>query len=243
MIKSYYMAYENRYKKVYEAGVEHWGHSPDDKEFVDTLSKWVDKNKLKGKRIIEFACGEGASGVILSKLGCIYNGVDIAPSAISKAKAALNSFPDAKVSLLDIVNEKINENYDAALDVMGLHMLVTDLDRKKYLGNAFSCLKNNSPMLFFRECYRLDAYEGKVTSFDEWKTITGCDYNTPQIRSAKCNGKEVKIAIPLLPARPKTKEGYIAEMQEAGFIVDDFNEIETNWQCPTSVSIFVHKPQ
>ena len=58
----YYMAYENRYQKVYEAGAERWGHSPDDVELIATLTKWVDENQLKGKRIIEFACGEGSSG-------------------------------------------------------------------------------------------------------------------------------------------------------------------------------------
>ncbi len=83
----YYTAYEQRYKAVYDAGVERWGHSPDDAELYTTLKKWVTDNHLEGKHVIEFACGEGAAGVILSELGCRYHGLDIAPSALERARA------------------------------------------------------------------------------------------------------------------------------------------------------------
>ena len=42
-------------------------------------------------------------------------------------------------------------------------MLVTDKDRELYLKNAYNSLKENSPMLFFRESYRKDGtYNGIV---------------------------------------------------------------------------------
>ena len=145
----YYLAYESRYQKVYAAGVKRWGHSPDDDVLLPTLSKWVDENRLAGKKVIEFACGEGAGGEILSKLGCIYHGVDIAPTAVKKSREALIHYPQASVSLLDMVNNPIPDKYDAAIDLMGYHMLILDTDRIKYLKNAFSCLKDNAPMLFF----------------------------------------------------------------------------------------------
>ena len=85
----YYWAYEKRYQAVYEAGISRWGHSPEDAVLYKTLKTWVETNGLQGKKVIEFACGEGACGVILSKLGCIYRGFDISPSAIEKAKEAL----------------------------------------------------------------------------------------------------------------------------------------------------------
>ena len=74
--KPYYLAYEKRYQTVFSAGVKRWGHSPDDSELLATITEWVKQNNLSGKRVLEFACGEGATGVILSKLGCIYHGVD-----------------------------------------------------------------------------------------------------------------------------------------------------------------------
>lgn len=242
--KPYYLAYESRYKKVYEAGVKRWGHAPTDETLVSTLTAWVKDHQLQGKRIIEFACGEGAGGEILSGLGCIYHGVDIAPSAIEKSRKALERYPSATVSLLDMVNEQIAENYDAAIDIMGFHMLVTDTDRRKYLQNAFNCLAPGAPMLFFRETYRKDdpASNESIESLEQWITITGDDYITPQIRTASQNGINIEVNIPLVPARARNMDGYMKEMSNIGFVVDDFIEMDINRQCPYSASIFVHKP-
>lgn len=240
--KPYYLAYEARYQKVFAAGVDYWGHGTENEILAAALEKWVDINQLKGKKIIEFACGEGASGVLLSRLGCFYHGIDIAPSAVDKTKKALRDFPNARVSLLDMVKETTGEVYDAALDCMGFHMLVTDSDRIAYLSNAYNSLKSGTPMLFFRETYRREVYNGSVESLEQWKTITGDDYDTPKQRFTKNGDKEVEVWIPLVPARARTKEGYIAEMDNAGFIVDDFVEMDINEQCPYSASIYVHKP-
>ncbi len=237
----YYMAYENRYQKAYEAGIDHWGHEPGDEELASTLTRWVEENNLRGKRIIEFACGEGASGVILSRLGCIYTGIDIAPSAVKKSKEALKAYPQAAVIELDMVKQRLDEKYDAALDVMGFHMLVVDKDREAYLGNVLSCLKSGAPMIFFRQLYSHDAYEGNVDSFDSWKQISGSDYDTPQRRTAEVNGRDVEIYIPLIPGRTKTRNGYCQEFVKAGFCVDKFYIMDKSHHCPDSASIFVHK--
>ena len=233
------MAYENRYQKVFAAGAACWGHSPNDEILIHALSNWVADNNLKGKRIIEYACGEGSCGIILTKLGCVYHGVDIAPSAVEHASQVLAGFPSASVSRLDMVNERVNEKYDAALDVMGFHMLVTDDDRRKYLENVSGSLKSGAPALFFRESYCNDAYSGPVASFDEWKRISGSDYETPEQR--KVGQSDIVVNIPLVPARAKNKMDYLAEMEAAGFVVDEFTEMDINRQCPNSASIYVHK--
>lgn len=240
--KPYYLAYEERYQKVYEAGADRWGYSPDDDGLISTLARWVEEHQLKGKRIIEFACGEGASGVILSQLGCIYHGVDIAPSAIAMARTALESYPNATVSLLDMVRQQAGGTYDAALDVMGFHMLVTDRDRADYLKNAFACLRCGAPMLFFNESYRDDAFEGEVNSIEQWIAFHNLDLETPERRAAKCNGKEVEVYIPILAARSRTRSGYELEMALAGFVMDRFQIMEANENIHYSASIYVHKP-
>ena len=245
MNEPYYMAYEKRYRAVFEAGASRWGHSPDDPVLYETLKTWVEENGLKGKKIVEFACGEGACGVILSELGCIYQGYDIAPTAIAKAKKALSAYPNASADVLDMAKEKARGIYDAALDCMGLHMLVTDADRKAYLTNAHAVLKERAPMLFFREAYRNglggEAYKGAVSTFEEWKIISGTDYETPEIRTASTENGEVEILIPLVPARAKDKADYIAEMESAGFAVEAFIEMADSDAIPLSASIFVKK--
>ena len=244
MKEPYYKAYEKRYKAVFAAGAERWGHSPDNKVLYNTLKSWVEENNLQGKRIIEFACGEGACGVILSELGCIYHGVDISPSAIEKSKKLLETYPNATVEVLDMVKESVKEKYDAALDCMGFHMLVTDKDRELYLKNAYNSLKENSPMLFFRESYRRDgAYNGAVNSVEEWEQITGDDYKTPQLRQVRNsdNGGIVEVFVPLVPARAKDKNGYIREFENIGFDVEKFIEMDVSTVIPHSASIYVRK--
>lgn len=67
-------------------------------------------------------------------------------------------------------------------------------------------------------------------------------YTTPDKRIAKYNGREVEVYIPLVPARANTKAGYELEMGAAGFIIDEFREMDINDQNPYSASIYVHKP-
>ena len=240
-VELYYYGYERRYQVVYAAGVTRWGHAPDDAVLRATLEHWVDTHQLKGKRVLEFACGEGACGVILAELGCVYHGVDIAPSAVEKAREALAGFPAAEVSRMDMVLERVEGEFDGALDCMGFHMLVTDEDRRRYLANAYQALKQGAPMLFFRQSYRRDAYEGSVASFEEWKRISGSDYDTPQVRRVFNDGQDVCVQIPLVLGRAGTAEGYRHELMAAGFSVDMFMEMDDNVQCPESASIWACK--
>ena len=244
MQEAYYKAYEKRYSTVFAAGAERWGHSPEDEVLYNTLKVWVEENGLKGKKVIEFACGEGASGVILSELGCIYHGVDISPSAIEKSKKRLANYPNAKVEILDMVKQSVDETYDAALDSMGLHMLVVDEDRKKYLQNAYTALHMGAPMLFFRESYRENGvYNGIVHSIEEWEQITGDDYKTPQLRQVRNSesGENVEVFLPLLPARARDQKGYIDEFQSVGFTVEKFVEMDVSNAIVNSASIYVRK--
>lgn len=240
----YYAAYEQRYQAAYQAGAERWGHAPDDEALNKALEAWVAENHLAGRRVLEFACGEGACGVILSRLGCVYHGVDMSPSAVQKTKDALAPYKNASAAQLDMVRQTISQTYDAALDCMGLHMLVTDDDRKAYLRNAYAALCPGAPMLFFRESYQQKgAYRGEVRSVEQWKAFTGGDYDTPQPRIARTANGDVEVCIPILPARAKDENGYIAEMQSAGFAVEHFVVMQPSDAMYNAASIYVRKPK
>ena len=244
MKEPYYIAYEKRYQAVFSAGAERWGHSPDDDELYNTLKDWVEENSLQGKSIIEYACGEGACGAILADLGCVYHGVDISPSAIAKSRELLKNYPNTTVEVLDMVKESVAGKFDAALDCMGFHMLVTDTDRNSYLKKAYDSLKADAPMLFFKESYRKNGtYQGVVTSVEEWERITGEDYETPQLRQIRNSndGSIAEVFIPLLPARAKDKNGYVEEIENVGFDVERFVEMDIFADTPHSANIYVRK--
>lgn len=237
----YYRAYEERYRIVRSASDSLWGHTLEDTAYVEALTGWVRENALSGKRVIEFACGEGTGALILSDAGCLYHGVDIAPTALKTAAKLAGTCRNVTFELLDMVRQTPSGGeFDGALDVSGLHMLVTDADRAAYLGNVFSSLRPGGCALFWQESYRIDAYEGSVDSIDVWQKLTGLDFNTPQKRKTGVDGTEVMLK--LLPARPRTKAGYRAEMERAGFIVDEINELGDSAFMASSAVIKVHRP-
>lgn len=238
----YYKKYEQRYQAVYAAGADLWGYASDNETLNEYLTKWVRAQNLQGKCVLETCCGEGGAGVILSKLGCAYHGVDVAPSALETAKRLLTPFESATVELVDLVKEPIQGQYDAAFDSMGFHMLLTDADRAAYLENVYQALKPGAPMLLFRESYSEDGYTGAVTSYEQYIDILGGGYDTPVQKYAKKNGEQsVPVMIPRMPGRHQTEAGYRKELTEAGFIVDDF-QVECGWNGKRPfASIWVHR--
>lgn len=237
----YYGAYEKRYSAVYAAGARYWGFTPDNAELREILRSWVEENSLTGRLVLEFACGEGAAGATLSSLGCIYTGADYAPSAVERARQTLAPYPDATVLQLDLTREHVQGVFDAGLDIMGFHMMVTDSDREAYLANMHSSLVPDAPALFLFENCRADAYSGEVKTFDDWVRITSSDYITPQPRNIVNDGVEYNVEIPLVPARAKNREGYISEFERAGFAVERLIECADNPYCPYAAHIYARR--
>ena len=213
------------------------------KEFIRKTGRSVTLNVTAGK-IDSFREIEKTTGTVrvyengcIGVAGCL--GEPNEKELTEKAKEALAPHPNASVAVLDMVREKAPDGlYDAALDCMGLHMLVTDSDRSAYLQNACAILRVDAPMLFFRESYRKNAYEGEVGTFEDWKRISGDDYSTPMKRTSK---EGIVCEIPLVAARARTEKGYRAEMENAGFSVLDLIEMDINEEIPFSASIFVKK--
>jgi len=223
----YYFSYEKRYRSAYEQGADHYGLPAGEEEIRNFVRKYVSRFALAGKKVVEFGCGEGIAGLEFARLDCIYEGYDLAPSAIEKAKAMLAKYPNAKVSVCDLVaGELPGKDFDAGIDISCLHMLVTDPDRSKYLANLSRCLKSQATAYFVRAGYRENAHEGAVTTYEQWLEIYREDIHEPKPRMAQKNGKEIQIMLPLIPYRPRTEKAYRAELNLAGFEVVEFEKSE-----------------
>jgi len=239
--KPYYTAYGKRYRSAYEQGADHWLFPPEIEEIQKKVRKYVEHFKLVGKKVVEFGCGEGIAGLEFVKLGCIYQGYDIAPAAIEKATALLSEYSHAKTSLHDVVlGDFPEEAFDVGIDIACLHMLITDADRKKYLRNIYKCLKPGATMCFVKLHYRDDIYDGEVTSYEQWLKLTGEDVDTPQKRVASKDGGEFPVMMPNIAARPRTERGYREELTEAGFEIMEFKKSE-KWDLIWA-DILVRKP-
>lgn len=234
---SYYEKYEERYQTVYAAGGDLWGLSPEDEALRRLLETWIAENALTGKAIVEFACGEGGAGKLLSDLGCRYQGFDLSPSAIATAQKLLSDCPNAAVQRLDLVQEQVPGHYDGALDAQGYHMLVCDQDRSAYLQNLSQCLNPGAPVLFYRELYQDQDSFGPVDSYDQWLALTGSDDSTKVRKFAKKDGRPLEVMIPRMIGRGRSEAGYREELAAAGLILDRFLP-EPNSKRAT---IFAHK--
>jgi SAM-dependent methyltransferase len=235
--KPYYSAYDKRYRAVYAQGADHYLYLPEHEAIKETIKEFVNKFALNNKRVVELGCGEGFGGLELAKLGCIYQGYDIAPAAIEKARVLMLPYPNAQVTVFDVVQEALPQaTFDAGVDVACRHMLVTDVDRYKYLRNVFTCLKQGSPMLFAHEILCDVEYQGEVNSYEQWLTISGDDVDTPIARTAIKNGEVISVSIPLIAARARTVEGYQDELKKHGFMILELTKHQK------MVNIWVSKP-
>ncbi|MBM3309668.1 MAG: class I SAM-dependent methyltransferase [Candidatus Altiarchaeales archaeon] len=227
--KPYYTAYDKRYKSAYAQGADHWLYLPEYEATKSVINKYVSRYKLAGKKIVDFGCGEGLFGIEFAKLGCVYQGYDVALSVIVKARELLSTYPNAIADYLDLVTDPFpGEMFDAGIDIACLHMLVTDIVRTKYLGNVFRSLKPDAPMFFVNEAWRVDAFKGEVSSYEQWLDISRDDVDTPTERAAVKDGKVIPVKIPLIAARARTRSDYEEELSAAGFRISEIVESETN---------------
>lgn len=102
--RKYYFAYEDRYRRVYEQGVPFWSAFPqelkEELEGLEELLRFYHEHASHAgtctrpatqvrPRLLEPGCGEAPLAPRVVSLGLDYVGVDLAPSALKKAKERL----------------------------------------------------------------------------------------------------------------------------------------------------------
>ncbi len=238
MKEKYYQAYEGRYRTVYSQGVKYWSDFPwEVQEDLAGLNSFLGFVRARPgvDRILEPGCGEGHLAVPLIQKGFDYLGVDLAPSALKKARSRLKEAgleERARFVLHDATDLSFLPagSFDLAVDNKFLHMLVVDRDRQRYLTGLRRVLKPGSYVLF-NELYQEGAYPGPVESFKQYLDIFKPDLTTMEERTAYNEGREVKVRIPRVPARPKDQAGYAREMEDNGFRMVHFEVLESYIGC------------
>lgn len=239
--KPYYTAYDKRYRSAYEQGADYWAYLPEIEKTRKIVRRFVERFGLVGRKVVEFGCGQGIAALEFARFGCIYKGYDISPAAIEKAAALLSDYTNAEVSLFDVVlGDFPEEFFDAGIDIACLQMLVTDTDRNRYLSNVYKCLRPQAAAYFVRSSYQDDAYDGEITSYEQWLDIAGVDVDTPEQRMALKDGKEFPVMMPLIAARPRTERGYRQELTDAGFEIMEFKRSKKRDEM--SADILTRKP-
>ncbi|AZR72105.1 hypothetical protein BBF96_01070 [Anoxybacter fermentans] len=205
MNKPYYLAYEERYKKVHSMNIAWFGSRPT----LEVL-KWVEEYQIPGNEVIlEVGCGEGRDLIYLAGLGYRVKGVDISPTAIQYCKKLARK-REVEIDLLVcdglyLVDELGAETFNWIYSVGTLHMLVDQNHRDRFLKNIYQILKPGGKALLVNMG---DGKEEYIT--DKTKAFEEEERNHPDgvIRVASTSCRKVNW------------DYHLRELKKAGFTVE-----------------------
>jgi SAM-dependent methyltransferase len=223
----YYHAYNAHYGALYAQGIPYWSDGPDHchANITQVVSRLRDTGRpLAGLSVLEVGCGEGHLARALADHGMEYLGIDCSGRAISKARMrARGCEGPVSFKVLDAVHmaqHLAGLRFDLVLDQALLHMLVVDADRRHYLANVRALLKRDGWFVLTNQTRHESAHEGEITSLGEYEDIFGHDLSKPRAWQAWNGAKWVKVTLPSFACRPKRRESYVREFEEAGFVVE-----------------------
>lgn len=126
--RSYYHAYDDRYKQVHGQGLQWFSvmPSPIVAETIREFSILPGQHKL-----LEIGCGEGRDAFPLLQEGFDLLATDISPTAVSFCQEKMPARAEA-FRVLDCVTEDLPQRFDLIYAVAVVHMLVLDEDRDAF---------------------------------------------------------------------------------------------------------------
>lgn len=124
MEKTYYEAYDERYKTVHRTG-RSWAAENRTPIVLETIQKYgipVDA------ALLEIGCGEGRDARAVLKAGYQLTATDISPEAIRYCKEAMPEF-GSHFQVMNCLADRCDSRFDFIYSVAVVHMLVLDNDR------------------------------------------------------------------------------------------------------------------
>lgn len=215
--------YDERYRQVFSAGALHWNSPRPNPHLARVLERIPPRS-----RCIEFGCGEGYQARLVASKGHSVTAIDISPAAIAKAVQLKGPGEDVDFICGDITEAGSirlnNGSYDLAVDIGCLHMIVEDEDRSSYLQFVHAILKNGG-LLFLQDGLDLD--DVAPQSEEEGSQLREAKRAAAEAKRAQETGSplprmistpegERQIMLPLCPARMRTLDAYIRELELHG---------------------------
>ncbi len=225
----YYDRYDDHYRTLYAKGFKYWcWHGPEDAQ-DRVLERIVSRimeamPNPQGIKIIELGCGEAPWAVPLVQLGVKYTGIDYSPHAIAKARERAKEHGlnlDFRVMDVLEMDKEIGANkYEVVFDQRCLQMFVVDRDRRKYLANVKQLMGRESAFILTDQGMNEEAYEGEIRTVEEYEEIFEVDLKKPHPSEAWDGAEWVPVELPNFACRHRSRQGYVAELEGAGFKVN-----------------------
>lgn len=125
--RSYYDAYDDRYRQVHEQGLQWFDENPSP-IVLETIDEF---SVLREHRLLEIGCGEGRDAYPLLKQGFNLLATDVAPEAIAFCRRKMPDHAE-HFQILDCVTQRLSDRFDFIYAVAVVHMLVPDADRDAF---------------------------------------------------------------------------------------------------------------
>ena len=231
----YYGRYDDLYKAFYGMGLRDWWYGPDS----DSKLRLLDRLKSRilevrpdpeGSRIIEFGCGEAPWATAFAGLGIQYVGVDYSSHAIERAREqTAESELDIQFQVADVLasgQNALQGKFDIVFDQRCLQMFVIDEDRRRYFSNIRELMTSDSAFILTDQGRDEDAFDGEIQTIAQYQEVSGQDLSEPREFEGWDGRNWVFVRLPRFAVRSKSRQGYLSEVEEAGFRISKVYDIE-----------------
>jgi len=125
------------------------------KKLDNDIKNELEKRKIISGKILDIGTGPGTQATALSELGFDVTGTDISENAVEKVK---NLNTNVRYIQDDILNTKLNEQFDYIIDRGCFHVMKPDL-RYQFVFSIIKLLKQGG--LYFLKCFS-NKQEGSI---------------------------------------------------------------------------------
>ena len=187
-----------KYARVYEAGVPLVSTRGYDERYRAFLSGRKDRGQL-----VEFGCGEGHAASMAAELGYDVLAIDIAPSAIARARklyAEITAGLHLRFEVGDVVESESLplETFDVVADIGCLHVIEDMEDARRYVANAYRALKPGGVADFQNMVTPEEAvcwFPALQTQIDQWRERIANGGST-KIEQYEVDGRPISVEVP-----------------------------------------------
>ena len=213
-------AYDDRYRRVFDAGAIHWN----DPEPNSSLARVLDQLPRRS-RCVEFGCGEGYQARFIASRGHSVTAIDLSPTVI--AKAIRETPPGLRVRFIvgdvtDPVSLDLPPScFQLAVNIGCLHMMANDEDRAAHLGLIHRALVSGGKLFLQNGLDPDDVTPASAEERHELAEIREHKALAPghpvQNTIVTAEGPRT-LMLPLCPAcRMLSLDGYVRELADHGF--------------------------
>lgn len=210
----YYLAYEERYKKVHSEGLFWFKNQP-----TPEVLEWIECNKIKlSDEICEVGCGEGRDALYLAQQGYKITALDVSKTVIGKCmQLASQGGVNVNFLVADILSKEriFEKKFKWIYSIATLHMLVEDSDREQFLHSIYTMLQPGGKFLL------LSMGDGQT----ERKSDTSTAFEL-QERTHGETGRSIIVAG--TSYRAVSWENHKQEIENSGFLIQKTMDTEND---------------